>query len=80
MPFERDHRLQSFCNWLAFSASAFLCFGLCFTTPIAAVRPHFADSLYQTALEQVGSVTVEESLEAFRHGIERGSGPCLGAL
>ena len=70
MPFERDHRLQSFCNWLAYSASAFLCFGLCFTTPIAAVRPHFADSLYQTALAQVGSVSVKQSLEAFRDALK----------
>ena len=65
MPFERDHRLQRFCNRIAFSASEFLCFVLFFTTPIAGAKTHSADSLYQTALARVGSVTLEESLDAF---------------
>ncbi len=65
MSFERDHRLQRLCNRIAFSASAFLCFVLFFTTPIAGAKTHSADSLYQTALARVGSVALEESLEAF---------------
>ena len=65
MSFERDHRLQRYCNRIAFFASVLFCFGLFFTTPIAGAKNHHADSLYQTALARVGSVTLEESLEAF---------------
>ncbi len=45
---------------------AVLCLGLCVTTPIAAGVTQVADRLYESALKQVGRVTVEESLKAFR--------------
>ena len=45
---------------------AVLCLGICLASPIAAGVKQAADRLYETALEQVGRVTVEESLKAFR--------------
>ena len=70
MSFERDHRLQRFCNRIAFFASAVFCFGLCFTTPNAGAKTHHADSLYQAALASVENLTVEKSVEAFREVLD----------
>ena len=43
-----------------------LLFRILFRTPIAAGKKQAAVRLYETAMEQVGIVTVKESLEAFR--------------
>lgn len=46
--------------------SPMLCLLFSFTTPISAGLKLVAETLYESALEQVGSVTVEESVRAFR--------------
>ena len=51
---------------LTISAVVLCCFGFSIGTPIAAGKKQYADTLYQTALVQVGSVSIEESLDAFR--------------
>ncbi len=51
---------------LTISAAVLCCFGFSFATPIAAGKKQYADTLYQTVLVQVGSVSLEESLDGFR--------------
>ncbi len=47
-------------------AFGFLCLGICLASANAAGVNQVADRLFEKALEQVGRVTVEESLKAFR--------------
>lgn len=46
--------------------SPMLCLLFSFTTPISAGLKQVAETLYESALEQVGSVSVEESVESLR--------------
>ena len=48
---------------------AVLCLGSYLTAPIAAADRQLAERLYETAMEQVGSVTLDESFEAFRSAL-----------
>ena len=66
MSYQRDIRMRRRCRRLISCFSSFLCLGTCFTTSIEAVKENDAVGLYEAALVQVGSVSVEESLEAFR--------------
>ena len=47
-------------------ASMLLWFVYCLSAPTVAGENKVAETMYRTVLEQVGRVTVEESLEAFR--------------
>ena len=46
--------------------SAFLCLGFFLVAPIAAGKKHVADRIYETAMERIESVTVADSIRAFR--------------
>ena len=52
-------------TWLTLFVSTPFGLAFAFTTVVAASEPQHAGSLYQTALTRVGSVTLQESLEAF---------------
>ena len=65
MSIRRNHDLRRRGTRLTSMASAFLCVGFFIVTPIAAGVKRVADRLYETAMGQLGSVTVEESFEAF---------------
>ena len=66
MASRRNHDLRRRGTRLTSTASAILCLGFCLAAPITAGVKQVADRLYNTALEQVGSVTVKESLKGFR--------------
>ena len=66
MSCQRDVRKRRSCRRLFYCLSLCLCPGLFCATPFAAVKQNDAVDLYQAALVQVGSVSVEESLDAFR--------------
>ena len=80
MSIQRNHIWGRRRTRLTSTASAILCLGVCLAAPIAAGMKQVADRLYETALEQVGIVTVEESLEAFPFSFEGGPGLCTGPL
>ena len=66
MSIRRNHDLRRRGTRLTSIATALLCLGFFLAAPIAAGVKQVADRMYETALGQVGIVTVEESLEAFR--------------
>ena len=66
MSYQRDIRMRRRCRRLISCFSTFFCLGPCFTTSIEAVKENDAVRLYEAALVRIGSVTVEESFEAFR--------------
>ena len=62
----REHEILRCRTRLTLFVSTLLGLAFAFTTVVAASKPQHADSLYQTALARVESVSVKESLEAFR--------------
>ena len=62
----RRHNTKSSGTRLAAIACAVVCVGFCLASPVAASTKQAAERLYETALEQVGRVTFEESVKAFR--------------
>ncbi|MDE2998867.1 MAG: GWxTD domain-containing protein [Gemmatimonadota bacterium] len=66
MSYKRDTKMRRRCTRLINYPFSFLCLSLCFPTSIKAVKQNDAVSLYEAALVQVESVSVEESLDAFR--------------
>ena len=62
----RQHETCRWRRWANSSVSVVLCFGFCLITPLTASLKSVSEMLYETALKLVGSVDVEESLEAFR--------------
>ena len=66
MPSLIVRQTRHFHSVLRFFVFAVLCLGICLASPVVAGAEQVADRLYETALEQVGRVTVEESLKAFR--------------
>ena len=62
----REQEILRYRTWLTLFVSTLLGLAFAFTTVLAASKPQHADSLYQTALARVESVSVKESLEAFR--------------
>ncbi len=63
----REQEILRYRTWLTLFVSTLLGLVFAFTTVLAGSKPQHADSLYQTELARVGSVSLEESLEAFRH-------------
>ncbi|MCY3764685.1 MAG: GWxTD domain-containing protein [Gemmatimonadetes bacterium] len=66
MSYQRDTKIRRRCRRLISCFSSFLCIGPCFIRSIEAFKQSDAASLYEAALVQVESVSVEESLKAFR--------------
>ena len=65
MSYKRDTKMRRRCTRLINYPFSFLCLSLCFPTSIKAVKQNDAVSLYEAALVQVESVSIEESLDAF---------------
>ncbi len=61
----REHEILRCSTWLTLSVSTLFGLAFVFTTVVATSKPQHAANLYQTALARVGSVALEESLEAF---------------
>ena len=66
MPSLIAHRMRRCRVTLSSIALVVLCPGYHLAIPLSANTTQAADRLYETALEQVGRVTVEQSLKAFR--------------
>ena len=66
MSIPRNHDLRRRRIRSTSMASVLLCLGFCLAAPIAAGTKQVADGLYETAMAQVGIVTVTESLKGFR--------------
>ena len=75
----REQEILRYRTWLTLFVSTLLGLAFAFTTVLAASKPQHADSLYQTALARVESVSVKESLEAFREvlDVDRNHAPAL---
>ena len=58
--------IQRYCRGLPRSGLVFLCYGFYVAMPLEATTQQYANELYESAVEQVGRVSVEESLTAFR--------------
>ena len=69
MPIPRICELRRRRTCLTSSICAVLFYGLYLSAPIAAGVSQLAERLYETAMEQVGSVTLDESFEAFRSAL-----------
>ena len=66
MPIRRNNDMHKRRTSMTSVVCSLLCVGFFLAAPIAAGVKQVADRLYETALGQVGIVTVEESLETFR--------------
>ncbi len=66
MSFRIVRHIQRYWRGLPPTGFAFICFGFYVPMPLEATTQQYANELYETAVEQVGRVTVEESLKAFR--------------
>ena len=66
MSLRRYYGLRRRIAHLPSMASMLLWFVYCLAGPTVAGENKFAETMYRTVLEQVGRVTVEQSLEAFR--------------
>ncbi len=58
--------IQRYWRGLPPTGFAFICFGFYVPMPLEATTQQYANELYETAVEQAGRVTVEQSLEAFQ--------------
>ncbi len=66
MPIPRIRELHRRRRCLTSSVCAVLCLGFCLVAPIDAGDTELAERLYETAMEQVGRVSVERSIKAFQ--------------
>ena len=66
MSFRISRHIQRWCRRFTLYGVVLLCFGFTVISPLDGTTKQYADTIYESALEQVGRVTVQKSLEAFR--------------
>ncbi len=65
MTFRKFRHIQRWCRRFTSYGVVLFCFGLSVISPLEGTPKQIADTIYESALEQVGSVSAEASIEAF---------------